>query len=186
MHTSSYVDKGAEIGSDTKIWHFSHIMKNAKIGKNCNIGQNVVVSPKVILGNNVKVQNNVSIYTGVECEDDVFLGPSVVFTNIINPRSSIVRRDKYIKTIVKKGASIGANATILCGVILGSFCLIGAGTVVTKSVPNYALIVGNPGRQIGWVSEYGHTLKIDKDGFSKCPESNEKYQFLNGHIKKYK
>ncbi len=185
-HTSSYVDKGAKIGSNSKIWHFSHIMKNAKIGQNCNIGQNVVVSPNVILGNNVKVQNNVSIYTGVECEDDVFLGPSMVFTNIINPRSSVVRRDKFIKTIVKKGASIGANATILCGITLGSFCLIGAGTVVTKSVPDYALIIGNPGRQVGWVSEYGHTLKIHKDGFSNCPESNEKYQLLHGQIKKIK
>lgn len=186
VHPSSYVDEGAQIGSNTKIWHFSHIMKNTKIGRNCNIGQNVVISPKVTLGNNVKVQNNVSIYTGVECEDDVFLGPSMVFTNILNPRSAVVRKDEYIKTIVKKGASIGANATILCGITLGSFCLIGAGSVVTKPVPDYALIVGNPGHQIGWVSEYGHTLKIDKNGFSKCLESNDKYQFLNGQIKKYK
>ena len=186
VHPSSYVDEGAKVGSNSKIWHFSHIMKNAKIGQNCNIGQNVVVSPNVILGKNVKVQNNVSIYTGVECEDDVFLGPSMVFTNILNPRSSVVRKDEYIKTIVKKGASIGANATILCGITLGSFCLIGAGSVVTKSVPNYALIVGNTGHQIGWVSEYGHTLKFDDDGFSNCPESNQRYQLIDGQMKKCK
>ena len=181
-HTSSYVDKGAKIGSNSKIWHFSHIMKNAKIGQNCNIGQNVVVSPNVILGNNVKVQNNVSIYTGVECEDDVFLGPSMVFTNILNPRSAIVRRDKYVKTLVKKGATIGANATIICGNELGEYCLIGAGSVVTKPVSPYALVVGNPAKQIGWVSELGHRLEFDKDNFALCPETNETYILKNNSV----
>jgi len=156
-HETAIIDSGALIGEGTKIWHFSHIMENCTIGKSCNLGQNVVVSPKVILGNNVKVQNNVSIYSGVNCEDDVFLGPSMVFTNIINPRSAVVRRDQYIETLVKKGASIGANATIICGNIIGSYSLIGAGSVITKDVPDYALIIGNPGKQIGWVSQYGPT-----------------------------
>ena len=159
-HETAVIDQNCSIGRDTKIWHFSHIMSNSKIGENCNIGQNVVVSPNVILGDNVKVQNNVSIYTGVVCEDDVFLGPSMVFTNIINPRSAIIRRGQYVKTLVKKGATIGANATIICGNELGSFCMIGAGAVITKDVPAYALFVGNPARQIGWVSEFGHRLTL--------------------------
>lgn len=181
-HPSAYVDEGAIIGNGTKIWHFSHIMSGAVIGDNCNIGQNVVVSPGVILGKNVKVQNNVSIYTGVICEDDVFLGPSMVFTNIINPRSAIVRKDQYRETIVEKGASIGANATIICGIRIGKFALIGAGAVVTKSVNQYALIMGNPAKQTGWVSEYGHKLSFDDKGIAFCGESNEKYQFLNNTV----
>ena len=179
-HETAVVDEGCTIGKDTKIWHFSHIMSDCKIGERCNIGQNVVVSPQVVLGNNVKVQNNVSIYTGVICEDDVFLGPSMVFTNIINPRSAIIRRDSYQKTLVKEGASVGANATIVCGNALGRFCLIGAGAVVTKEVPDYSLIVGNPGRQIGWVSEYGHRLKFNEDYLAICPESGQEYK-LNGN-----
>ncbi len=182
-HESSYVDEPCEIGEGTKIWHFSHIMKNCVIGKNCNIGQNVVISPDVILGNNVKVQNNVSIYTGVICEDDVFLGPSMVFTNIINPRSAVVRRDKYQKTIVKKGASIGANATIVCGNDIGEYAFIGAGAVVTKEVKPYALIVGNPARQIGWISEYGLRLNFENNT-AKCPESGEMYELRDGVVKK--
>jgi len=161
-HETAVIDPGCSIGEGTKIWHFSHIMPNARLGKNCNIGQNVVVSPNVILGSNVKVQNNVSIYTGVVCEDDVFLGPSMVFTNVINPRSHVIRRDQYAVTLVRKGASIGANATIVCGNEIGAFALIGAGSVITKPVPAYALIVGNPGRQIGWVSEHGHRLEFDE------------------------
>lgn len=180
VHETAVVDNGCTIGKGTKIWHFSHIMPECRIGERCNIGQNVVVSPQVVLGNNVKVQNNVSIYTGVICEDDVFLGPSMVFTNVINPRSAIVRRDSYQETLVKKGASIGANATIVCGNALGRFCLIGAGAVVTKEVPDYALIVGNPGRQIGWVSEYGHRLEFDADHRATCPESGEEYK-LDGN-----
>lgn len=183
IHQSSFVDEGCEIGEGTKIWHFSHIMSNSKIGRNCNIGQNVVVSPEVILGNNVKVQNNVSIYTGVICEDDVFLGPSMVFTNVVNPRSAVNRRGQYSTTHVGKGASIGANATIVCGHDIGKFAFIGAGAVVTKEVPDYALIVGNPGRQIGWMSEYGHRLKFEH-GFATCPESNEKYSLDNNQVKK--
>ena len=179
-HETAVVDEGCTIGEGTKIWHFSHIMSDCKIGERCNIGQNVVVSPQVVLGNNVKVQNNVSIYTGVICENDVFLGPSMVFTNIINPRSAIIRRDSYQKTLVKEGASVGANATIVCGNALGRFCLIGAGAVVTKEVPDYALIVGNPGRQIGWVSEYGHRLKFNEDHLAICPESGQEYK-LNGN-----
>ena len=179
-HETAVVDEGCTIGKDTKIWHFSHIMSDCKIGERCNIGQNVVVSPQVVLGNNVKVQNNVSIYTGVICENDVFLGPSMVFTNIINPRSAIIRRDSYQKTLVKEGASVGANATIVCGNALGRFCLIGAGAVVTKEVPDYSLIVGNPGRQIGWVSEYGHRLKFNEDHLAICPESGQEYK-LNGN-----
>jgi UDP-2-acetamido-3-amino-2,3-dideoxy-glucuronate N-acetyltransferase len=183
-HETAVIDKGSTIGSGTKIWHFSHIMSRCTIGEKCNIGQNVVVSPGVVLGKNVKVQNNVSIYTGVICEDDVFLGPSMVFTNIINPRSAIVRRDHYVKTLVKKGATIGANATIICGITIGEFSLIGAGAVVTKDILPYALVIGNPARQSGWVSEYGHTLEFDDNGTAICPESNEKYQLTNNQVKK--
>ena len=174
-HETAVIDEGCRIGKGTKIWHFSHIMKGCVIGENCNIGQNVVISPDVILGRNVKVQNNVSIYTGVICEDDVFLGPSMVFTNVINPRSHILRRDQYQTTLVRRGASIGANATIVCGYEIGEFALIGAGAVVTKKVGAYALIVGNPGRQVGWMSEYGHRLHFNKEGIAVCPESNERY-----------
>ncbi|SIS38256.1 UDP-2-acetamido-3-amino-2,3-dideoxy-glucuronate N-acetyltransferase [Zobellia uliginosa] len=181
-HETAVVDEGCTIGEGTKIWHFSHIMSDCKIGERCNIGQNVVVSPQVVLGNNVKVQNNVSIYTGVICEDDVFLGPSMVFTNIINPRSAIIRRDSYQETLVKEGASVGANATIVCGNALGRFCLIGAGAVVTKEVPDYALIVGNPGRQIGWVSEYGHRLKFNEDHLAICPESGQEYKLSGNSV----
>ena len=184
VHESSFIDAGSEIGEGTKIWHFSHIMSNCKIGKNCNIGQNVVISPEVVLGDNVKVQNNVSVYTGVICEDDVFLGPSMVFTNVINPRSVICRREYYLKTIVKKGASIGANATIICGNNVGRYAFIGAGAVVTKDVPDYALVVGNPAKQIGWVSEYGHKLVFDKDGYAICLESGEKYHIVDENITK--
>lgn len=180
-HETAYIDEGCEIGKGTKIWHFSHIMSNCKIGELCNIGQNVVVSPQVILGRNVKVQNNVSIYTGVICEDDVFLGPSMVFTNIINPRSAIIRKDMYVETIVCKGASIGANATIVCGNRIGAYALIGAGAVVTKEVKPYALIIGNPGRQVGWVSEYGHRLNFTND-LAKCPESGEEYVLKGGEV----
>ena len=184
-HSSAIVDQNVQIGKDTKIWHFSHIMKNSIIGKSCNLGQNVVISPNVILGNNVKVQNNVSIYTGVICEDDVFLGPSMVFTNILNPRSAITRRDQYIQTIVKKGATVGANATIVCGNILGEFSLIGAGSVVTKNVKPYALVVGNPAKQIGWVSEYGNRLEF-KNQYSECPESGHQYQLKNEKVTRIK
>jgi UDP-2-acetamido-3-amino-2,3-dideoxy-glucuronate N-acetyltransferase len=183
-HESAFVDIGSEIGAGTKIWHFSHIMNGARIGRNCNVGQNVVISPDVIIGENVKIQNNVSIYTGVVCEDDVFLGPSCVFTNVINPRSAIVRKNEYKSTIVRKGASIGANATIVCGNEIGQYALIGAGAVVTKMVPPYALIVGNPGRQIGWVSEYGHTLKFDNQNLATCPESGDVYSIEVGVVKK--
>ena len=178
-HDSAIIDEGCIIGEGTKIWHFSHIMPNCEIGENCNIGQNVVVSPLVILGKNVKVQNNVSIYTGVICEDDVFLGPSMVFTNVINPRSAVIRRGQYDKTLVKKGASVGANATIVCGHEIGEYAFIGAGTVVTKSVPAYALVIGNPGKQVGWMSEYGHKLKFNTDGFATCEESTEKYKITD-------
>lgn len=184
VHESAYIDEGCEIGEGTKIWHFSHIMSKCKIGKGCNIGQNVVISPDVVLGNNVKVQNNVSIYTGVICEDDVFLGPSMVFTNITNPRSAIIRKDQYKQTIVHKGASIGANATIVCGNTIGQYALIGAGAVITKDVPPYALLVGNPAKQIGWVSEYGHRLNFDKNGIAICPESKEEYQLSAGNVEK--
>lgn len=183
-HETAVIDEGCSIGDGTKIWHFSHIMTGAGIGKNCNLGQNVVVSPDVVLGNNVKVQNNVSIYTGVTCEDDVFLGPSMVFTNIINPRSAVVRRNKYEKTVVGKGASIGANATIICGNNIGRYAFIGAGAVVTKKVKPYALVVGNPGRQVGWMSEYGHRLDFDEKGIAVCPESHEKYVLKNHEVKK--
>lgn len=175
-HETAIIDANSSIGEGTKIWHFSHIMANCKIGNGCNIGQNVVISPEVELGNNVKVQNNVSIYTGVICEDDVFLGPSMVFTNVINPRSHVNRRGQYAKTIVRKGASIGANATIVCGHEIGEFAFIGAGAVVTKEVLPYALVVGNPARQIGWMSKFGHKLIFDENGLANCPESSEKYQ----------
>jgi UDP-2-acetamido-3-amino-2,3-dideoxy-glucuronate N-acetyltransferase len=183
-HETAVIDEGCEIGAGTKIWHFSHIMPKSKIGQNCNIGQNVVVSPEVVLGNNVKVQNNVSIYTGVICEDDVFLGPSMVFTNIVNPRSAVVRKGSYVRTVVKKGASIGANATIVCGHDIGQFAFIGAGAVVTKEVPAYALVVGNPARHIGWMSEYGHRLQFDESGKALCPESNELYLLENNQVRK--
>lgn len=183
-HGTAVIDEGCEIGKGTKIWHFSHIMPNCKIGENCNIGQNVVVSPDVVLGRNVKVQNNVSIYTGVICEDDVFLGPSMVFTNVINPRSAVNRRAQYSKTIVKKGASIGANATIVCGHDIGEYAFIGAGAVVTKTVPAYALVIGNPARQIGWMSEFGHKLKFDQDGNATCPESGDKYKLEGNRVRK--
>ncbi len=183
-HPSAIIDEGCVIGKGTKIWHFSHIMSHCIIGENCNIGQNVVVSPDVILGNNVKVQNNVSIYTGVTCEDDVFLGPSIVFTNVFNPRSAISRKDAYLKTIVKRGATIGANATIVCGNPIGKFAFIGAGAVVTKEVPDYALVIGNPARQRGWMSEYGYKLNFDNEGFAVCDESKEKYQLKNNIVSK--
>ena len=181
-HETAVIDDGCKIGDGTKIWHFSHVMPNCKIGEGCNLGQNVVVSPNVKLGANVKVQNNVSIYTGVECEDDVFLGPSMVFTNITNPRSAIVRRGQYEKTMVKRGATIGANATVICGNHIGEFALIGAGAVVTKDVPPYALYVGNPGKQIGWVSEYGHRLVFDENGKAACPESGEEYRMIENKV----
>jgi len=183
-HPSAIIDENCEIGEGTKIWHFSHIMRGCKIGKRCNIGQNVVVSPQVILGDNVKVQNNVSLYTGVTCEDDVFLGPSMVFTNVINPRSAIARKDEFRKTIVRKGASIGANATVVCGNEIGEYAMIGAGAVITKTVAAYALVYGNPARQKGWVSEYGHKLNFDKEGIAICPESGEKYVLKNNEVKK--
>ena len=178
-HETAVIDEGCLIADGVKIWHFSHIMPNCEIGENCNIGQNVVISPEVILGKNVKVQNNVSIYTGVICEDDVFLGPSMVFTNVINPRSAVNRKSEYAKTIVKKGASIGANATIVCGNNIGEYAFIGAGAVVTKEVPAYALVVGNPARHIGWVSEYGHRLEFDAEGYATCKETGEKYRKLD-------
>jgi len=181
-HETAVIDSNCSIGEGTKIWHFSHIMSNCKIGERCNIGQNVVVSPEVVLGKNVKVQNNVSIYTGVICEDDVFLGPSMVFTNIINPRSAIKRKDQYKKTLVKKGASIGANATIVCGNNIGEFSFIGAGSVVTKEVLPFALVVGNPSKQIGWVSEFGHRLNFNENGFATCKESSQKYQLKNNSV----
>lgn len=186
VHESAFIDEGCSIGNGTKIWHFSHIMPNCKIGQNCNIGQNVVVSPEAVLGNNVKVQNNVSIYTGVTCDDDVFLGPSMVFTNVINPRSAINRRNQYAKTHVGKGASIGANATIICGHNIGKYALIGAGAVVTKDVPDYALVVGNPARQIGWVGEYGHRLEFKKAHVATCPESGQQYKIENDIVVRIK
>ncbi|MCB0762060.1 MAG: N-acetyltransferase [Flavobacteriales bacterium] len=183
-HETAVVDAGCSIGEGTKIWHFSHIMPGCTIGKNCNIGQNVVVSPDVVLGNNVKVQNNVSIYTGVTCEDDVFLGPSCVFTNVINPRSSVNRKSEYAATKVRRGVSIGANATIVCGIELGAWSFIGAGAVVTKDVPAYALLVGNPARQMGWMSEFGHRLEFDQNNRAVCPESNITYRIENGVVHK--
>jgi len=181
-HETAIVDSGCTIGNGTKIWHFSHIMSNCILGERCNIGQNVVVSPEVVLGNNVKVQNNVSIYTGVTCDDDVFLGPSMVFTNVINPRSAIIRKEQFAKTHVGKGASIGANATIVCGHDIGEYAFIGAGAVVTKNVPCYALVVGNPAKQIGWVGEYGHGLEFNDGGIAECPESQQKYRLENNIV----
>jgi len=181
-HETAVIDEGCSIGKGTKIWHFSHVMTGSVIGENCNIGQNVVISPDVRLGKNVKVQNNVSIYTGVICEDDVFLGPSMVFTNIVNPRSAIVRKNSYVRTIVEKGASIGANSTIICGHTIGSYAFIGAGAVVTRDVKPYALVVGNPARQTGWMSEYGHKLRFDETGFASCPESGEIYRLIDGNV----
>lgn len=181
-HETAVIDEGCIIGEGSKIWHFSHIMPKSVLGKKCNVGQNVVISPDVILGDNVKVQNNVSIYTGVTCDDDVFLGPSMVFTNITNPRSAVIRRDQYARTHVGKGASIGANATIVCGHDIGEFAFIGAGAVVTKNVPAFALLVGNPARQIGWMSEYGHRLDFDENGIAECPESKQKYQLKEGIV----
>jgi UDP-2-acetamido-3-amino-2,3-dideoxy-glucuronate N-acetyltransferase len=183
-HDSAIIDPGCKIGKDTKIWHFTHIMPGCTIGENCNIGQNVVVSPEVILGNNVKIQNNVSIYTGVICEDDVFLGPSMVFTNITNPRSAVIRKDQYARTHVGKGASIGANATIVCGHDIGEYAFIGAGAVVTKSVPAYALVLGNPARHAGWMSEFGHRLAFNEEGIAICPESKERYFLKDGKVTK--
>ncbi len=185
-HESAFIDQGCSIGEGVKIWHFSHIMSNCIIGDKCNIGQNVVISPDVVLGKNVKIQNNVSIYTGVVCEDDVFLGPSMVFTNVINPRSAVNRKSEYAKTIVKKGASIGANATIVCGHDIGAFAFIGAGAVVTKNVPDYALLVGNPAKQMGWVSEYGHRLNFNEEGIAICPESSQEYQFIDERVERIK
>ncbi len=181
-HTTAVIDEGCSIGEGTKIWHFSHVMQNCVIGEGCNLGQNVVVSPQVVLGNNVKIQNNVSIYTGVTCGDDVFLGPSMVFTNVINPRSAVNRRDSYAKTHVGKGASIGANATIVCGNNIGEYAFIGAGAVVTKEVPPFALVIGNPARQTGWMSEYGHKLSFDEQGIAVCEESKQKYQLKDGVV----
>ncbi|TWV99416.1 acyltransferase [Chitinophaga pinensis] len=185
-HETAVIDEGCEIGDGTKIWHFSHVMPNCKIGEHCNIGQNVVVSPHVVLGRNVKVQNNVSIYEGVICEDDVFLGPSMVFTNVINPRSAIVRKSEFRKTHVGKGASIGANATIVCGHDIGEYAFIGAGAVVTKTVLPYALVVGNPARQVGWISEYGHRLAFNEQSIAVCPESGQQYELVNNAIKRIK
>jgi UDP-2-acetamido-3-amino-2,3-dideoxy-glucuronate N-acetyltransferase len=181
-HDSAIVDEGCQIGEGTKIWHFSHVMPNCIIGKNCNIGQNVVISPEVVLGNNVKIQNNVSIYTGVTCGDDVFLGPSMVFTNVINPRSAVNRKSEYAKTHVGNGASIGANATIVCGHDIGAFAFIGAGAVVTKNVPDFALVVGNPAKQTGWMSEFGHKLKFDSNNEAICPESGQVYQLAENKV----
>lgn len=183
-HPTSVIDPDCFIGKGTKIWHFSHIMTGCHINEKCNIGQNCVISPDVVLGNNVKIQNNVSIYTGVICEDDVFIGPSVVFTNILNPRSAVVRKDQYLKTFIRKGASLGANSTILCGIEIGSYALIGAGSVVTKNVKPYSLMVGNPAKQTGWVSEYGHKLNFDVNNFALCPEEKSGFKLANGSVTK--
>jgi UDP-2-acetamido-3-amino-2,3-dideoxy-glucuronate N-acetyltransferase len=183
-HETAVIDKGAIIGKGTRIWHFSHIMTGARLGENCNLGQNVLVSTDCVLGNNVKVQNNVSIYTGVICEDDVFLGPSMVFTNIVNPRSAVIRKNQYVTTLVRKGASIGANATILCGNEIGRFAFVGAGSVVTKDVKPYSLVVGSPARHVGWMSEYGHRLYFDEEGIAICSESKEKYRLKDGQVNK--
>lgn len=185
-HPTAVIDEGCQIGAGTKIWHFSHIMPKCVIGQNCNIGQNVVISPEVVLGNNVKIQNNVSVYTGVICEDDVFLGPSCVFTNVINPRSAVNRRGEYLRTLVRKGVSIGANATIVCGIEIGEYAFIGAGAVVTKNVKPFALLVGNPARQTGWMSEFGHKLKFDEQGKARCPESGQAYELREGSIYRVK
>ena len=184
VHETAVIDDGCKIGKGTKIWHFSHIMTGSELGEHCNIGQNVVISPGVRLGKNVKVQNNVSVYSGVICDDDVFLGPSMVFTNVINPRSAISRHDNYETTIVEKGATIGANATIICGKIIGRFAFVGAGAVVTRDVKPYALVVGNPARQAGWMSEFGHKLIFDRSGFAVCPESGDRYHLENGNVSK--
>ncbi len=184
VHESSYVDEGATIGKGTKIWHFSHVMGKTVMGENCNLGQNVVISPDVVFGNNVKVQNNVSVYTGVVCEDDVFLGPSMVFTNVMNPRSAVNRKSEYKKTVVKKGATIGANATIVCGINIGEYAFVGAGTVVIREVKPYAMLVGNPARQIGWMSEQGEKLNFDKDGKATCSLSGDQYELNNNIVKK--
>ncbi len=183
-HESAVIDEGCEIGKGTRIWHFSHIMPNCIIGSNCSIGQNVVISPEVRIGNRVKIQNNVSVYTGVICEDDVFLGPSAVFTNVINPRSAVVRKNEYKTTWVKKGATIGANATIVCGITIAEYAFIGAGAVVIKDVPAYALVVGNPSRQTGWMSEFGHKLKFNSEWVAVCPESQQMYKLENGKVSK--
>ena len=183
-HETAVIDPDCQIGEGTKIWHFSHIMSHCIIGQQCSIGQNVVISPEVTIGNRVKIQNNVSVYTGVICEDEVFLGPSAVFTNVINPRSAIIRKDEYKLTLVKKGATIGANATIVCGISIGKYAFVGAGAVVTKNIPDYALVIGNPARQTGWMSEYGHKLKFNPDGLAVCPESQDKYQLENGKVSK--
>lgn len=185
-HETAVIDLGCEIGKGTKIWHFSHIMSGCTIGDSCNIGQNVVISPSVKLGRNVKIQNNVSVYTGVVCEDDVFLGPSMVFTNVINPRSHVNRRSEYVETHVRKGASIGANATVICGNEIGEYALIGAGAVITKPVKAFALVVGNPAHQIGWVSEYGHRLQFDENGIAFCPETNQEYQLTETKVVRIK
>lgn len=182
VHDSSYVDEGCCIGKGTKIWHFSHVMSGCTIGEDCNIGQNVVISPDVVIGRNCKIQNNVSVYTGVRCADDVFLGPSMVFTNVINPRAAVSRKSEYRETIIERGASVGANATIVCGHRLGAYCLIGAGSVVTKDVPAFALMVGNPAKRIGWVSRYGEKLHFDKDNIAICPATGEKYQLADGLV----
>ncbi len=186
VHETAIIDEGCRIGRGTKIWHFSHLMAGCTVGEHCNIGQNVVISPGVVLGNGVKVQNNVSVYTGVTCEDDVFLGPGCVFTNVINPRSAIPRKHEYMETKVCKGASVGGNATILCGCVIGEYAMTGAGAVVTKDVPAYAIVVGNPARQTGWASEYGHRLHFDDKGMAECPESKEKYVLEGGRVKKTK
>lgn len=183
-HETAVIDDNCQIGEGTKIWHFSHVMSNSVIGKNCNLGQNIVISPDVIIGNNVKIQNNVSVYTGVICEDDVFMGPSMVFTNVINPRSAVNRKSEYVKTIVKKGATFGANCTIVCGIIVGKYAFIGAGAVITKDIKPYALVVGNPGKQIGWMSEHGHRLNFNNTGLAICPETRKKYKLENDNVKK--
>ena len=183
-HETAIIDAGCQIGENTKIWHFTHIMPSCTIGNNCSVGQNVVISPEVKIGNGVKIQNNVSVYTGVICEDDVFLGPSAVFTNVINPRSAIIRRNEFKTTLVRKGATIGANATIVCGITIGQYAFVGAGAVVTKNIPDYALVMGNPARQSGWMSEFGHKLKFNSEGIAICPESKERYQLLNGKVSK--
>lgn len=183
-HETAVIDENCRIGKGTKIWHFSHVMTDSVLGENCNLGQNVVISPEVVLGKNVKIQNNVSVYTGVICEDDVFLGPSMVFTNIVNPRSAIVRKDHFVRTLVGRGATIGANATIVCGNNIGQYSFIGAGAVVTKEVKPYALVIGNPARQVGWMSEYGHKLSFNSDGIAECPESKENYVLKNGQVTK--
>ena len=181
-HETAVIDPDCQIGEGTKIWHFSHIMSHSIIGQQCSIGQNVVISPEVTIGNRVKIQNNVSVYTGVICEDDVFLGPSAVFTNVINPRSAIIRKNEYKPTLVQKGATIGANATIICGITIGRYAFIGAGAVVTKNIGDYVLVVGNPARQTGWMSEYGHKLKFNPEGLAVCPESQDKYRLENGIV----